>query len=307
MPKNNFWDLTYRPYTQLKLRILNEYLHAWTTIFFSISSQKHWHNWQEVYYVDCFAGRGKYHKNRNENSVDGSPLLALKCASEFQRNSKYKGVKMKCIFVENDKNVAKNLREFCESYEDRGDYEIYEDDFNNVIAKIINETNYHPAFFFVDPDGIKELKKESIETIVNRKGPTDILLNYIKGGVERIAGLAKKKLPEILNQTISSKDIKTIKNLTDFYGLNIFDKFDATERERLKEWTESIFRSSCLKDIAVFDMPYLHKSDIIYYLLFASKKPVAKKIILQIFRKAKKTSYRGQGRLNIFSKKEFEL
>jgi len=206
MAKNDFWDLSYRPYTQLKLKILKKYLDFWARVFFSQASK---------------------HKNWKE--------------------------------------------------------------------------------YFVDPDGIKELKKESLEKIVNRKGATDILLNYIKGGVERIAGLTKKKIPEILNQKVSAKDIKTIKCLTDFYGLGIFNKLNATEKQRLKEWTNSLLQSSSLKEIAVFDMPYLHKSDNIYYLLFASRKPVAKKVILSIFKKAKGTTYQRQGRLGIFCEDEFEL
>jgi three-Cys-motif partner protein len=307
MTKHDFWDLTARPYTQLKLKMLEEYLQAWAKIFFSIAGRQGYKNWQEIYYVDCFAGRGKYHKDGQKNAISGSPLIALKCALDFQQNPRYKGVKMNCIFIENDKKTAKELEGFCGPYKDLVNYEVRLGDFKDIILEIIEKINYHPAFFFIDPDGIKELKRESVEQIVNRKGPTDIFLNYIKGGVERITGLAKKKIPEITNQKISAKDIKTIQCLTDFYGLNIFNKLDSTEKERLKEWTTSLLQSSSLKEIAVFDMPYLHKSDTIYYLLFASRKPVAKKVILSIFKKAKQTTYQGQTRLGIFDEKEFEL
>jgi len=54
-------------------------------------------------------------------------------------------------------------------------------------------------------------------------------------------------------------------------------------------------------------MPYLHKSDNIYYLLFASRKPVAKKVILSIFKKAKEKTYQGQGKLWTSEDKDFEL
>lgn len=307
MSKMDFWDLSHRPYTKLKLSIFQEYLEAWSKIFFSTAS-KHpdWEKYQDIYYVDCFAGRGKYHDNGLQDIIDGSPIRALKCALSFQ--NKYKAIKMHCIFIERVKKVSDTLEKFCEEYKGKVDFEIYkEKDFNNVLKSIIDRINYHPAFFFIDPDGIKELKKDSLELIVNRNGGTDILLNYIKGGIERIAGLTKKQIPNILNQKISDKNIKTIKTLTDFYGLAIFDNLDKTEQERLKEWTESLLQSSKLKEVAVFDMPYLHKSDNIYYLLFASRKPVAKKIILGIFKKAKEITYQGQSRLGIFTKKEFEL
>jgi len=309
MIKNDFWDLSRRPYTQLKLKILKEYLDFWARVFFSQASKnKNFRKWQDIYYIDCFAGRGKYHCNGQKNIIDGSPLIALKCAVKFQKDPKYKGVKMHCILIEKYRKTSQNLEKFCGPYKRKINFKIYkEKDFNNVIQNIIDKINYHPTFFFIDPDGIKELKKASLEKIVNRKGATDILLNYIKGGVERIAGLTKKKIPGILNQKVSTRDIKTIKCLTDFYGLSIFKKLNATEKQRLKGWTSSLLQSSDLKEIAVFDMPYLHKSDNIYYLLFASRKPVAKKVILSIFKKAKKTTYQGQGKLWTSEDKDFEL
>jgi len=309
MLKNDFWDLSRRPYTQLKLKILEEYLWKWAQIFFSIASKnKNWQTWQDIYYVDCFAGRGKYHCNGKENIITGSPLIALACALEFQQNQKYDGVKMHCIFVEKIKKYSQDLEKFCKPYMGKVDFEIYnEKDFNDVITDIINRVNYHPTFFFIDPAGIKELKRGNLKKIIERKGATDILLNYIKNGVERITGLTKKKIPEILNEKLSEKDIKTIKCLADFYGSTIFDKLDVTEKERLKEWANSIFKNSKLNERLVFNMPYLHKSDNIYYLLFASREPIAKKVILSIFKKAKETTYQGQSKFWPSEDNEFEL
>lgn len=91
MAKNDFWDLSCRPYTQLKLKILKEYLDFWAKIFFSQASKhKDWKEYQDVYYIDCFAGRGKYHCNGQKDAIDGSPLIALKCASEFQQDKNYR-------------------------------------------------------------------------------------------------------------------------------------------------------------------------------------------------------------------------
>lgn len=309
MTKNDFWDLSHRPYTQLKLKILKEYLWIWAKIFFSTASKnKNWTAYQDIYYIDCFAGRGKYHCNGQKDIIDGSPLIALECALKFQQNQKYEGVKMHCIFVEKIKKNSQNLERFCKAYTGKVDFEVYEEkDFNDVINDIITKVNYHPTFFLIDPDGIKELKRGSLEKIVGRKGATDILLNYIKGGVERITGLTKKKISEILNKKVSEKDIKTIRCLTEFYGLDIFKELNSTEKERLKEWANSIFKNSKLEQRAVFNMPYLHKSDNIYYLLFASRNLVAKKLILTIFKKAKEITYQGQSKFWTSEDKEFEL
>ncbi len=306
MPKNDFWDLTYRPYTQLKLKILEEYLKIWAKIFFSIANKKKWAMYQKIYYIDCFAGRGKYHKGGRRDIIDGSPLIALKCASEFQQ--KYKGVKMDCLFVEKSQGVSRDLKKFCKPYEKEVNFKIYEKrDLNGVVDKIVKTVEFHPSFFFIDPDGIKELKKISIEKIVNHNGPTDILLNYIKGGVERSIGIAKKNLNEVLDPKTILKNLKTIQTLTEFSGLDVLGKLDKSESERLKEWVGSVLKSGNLKEVAVFAMPYLHKSDNIYYLLFASKKKMAKNIILHIFKNAKKRTYTGQITLDLFGKKDFEL
>jgi len=295
----NFWDLTQRPYTQLKLKILKNYLSAWSKIFFATAAKhRDWANYQELYYVDCFAGRGKYDLDGRVDHVDGSPLIALECASIFQAQAKYSGIKLKCIFIEHGRALAEKLDEFCRLYEHKVDYQIFKNtDFNKAVPEVLQTIGGHPAFFFIDPDGIKELKKESLTQIVSRTGPTDILLNYIKGGVERIAGLTRKRLPDLLTRDVSAKDLKTITALTEFYGLDIFNNLDATEKERLKEWTSSILQSTQLKEVAVFDMPYRHRADNIYYLLFASRNKVAKKIMVDIFKQAKSHDYKGQGRL----------
>jgi len=310
MKNKNFWDISKRPYTQLKLKILNSYLcDCWAKIFFSQAEQhKDWRSWQKIYYIDCFAGRGKYHCGGKENCFNGSPLIALECAKRFQSNQRYKDIKMEGIFIEEQKGVADDLEKFCEKYKGITEFEIYKQkDINIIIDEVLNKIGNHPAFFLIDPDGIKELKKETIEKIVNRNGPTDILLNYIKGGVERISGLVKKEMDNIINQNISDKNLKTISRLTDFYGLEVFKHLNKTEKERLGEWTNSILKSGNLKEVAVFNMPYLHKSDNIYYLLFASRKPVAKKIMTQIFKEAKKVDYRGQTRMDIFGDSEFDI
>ncbi|MCX6813391.1 MAG: three-Cys-motif partner protein TcmP [Candidatus Azambacteria bacterium] len=70
----DFWNITNKPQTKTKLKILEDYLHAWAKI---LAKQSWCH---EMYFVDCFAGRGKYHNEGKEDSVLGSPLIALEVA-----------------------------------------------------------------------------------------------------------------------------------------------------------------------------------------------------------------------------------
>jgi len=296
--KKDYWDITNRPHTKLKLEIFNKYLNSWCSIF----EGQYWA--RDIYIVDCFAGRGFY--RNGEDTIDGSPLIALKKAKVFQdkfrnRETKNKSrFKIKCIFIEKNKRHCKELEKILKSFDDV-DCKIVCGDFNQEIGSIIKEIGTNPALFFIDPFGIKELKKEGIIPIIKKEGAKDILLNYINEGVVRIGGLVKKclvKRPE----DITVKEIKTVKILEDLLGedgfLNCVDK---KEKEILKYYIENIIKigndDKADKDkleVIVFDMPYPHKSDTIYYLLFASRNKNALKIVRQVYAKSKEINFDGQ-------------
>ena len=69
MTKDDIWDIKNRQQTQIKLDILKKYLKAWAIIIGSY--------FREAYFVDCFAGRGKYHFGDKKDSVSGSPLIGI--------------------------------------------------------------------------------------------------------------------------------------------------------------------------------------------------------------------------------------
>ena len=229
MSKKDPWDLTDRPHTKLKLEIYKKYLDSWCAIFKNQSWAK------EIFIIDCFAGQG-YYKD-NGKVIDGSPLIAVKTVKKFQELfnlNKNKGCfKIKCIFIEENKKCVKNLKNILSPYSDCVDYEIIPSDFNKVICDIVKEINYKPTLFFIDPYGIKPVKKESIFSIVNKNGAKDILFNYMNEGVIRIAGLTRKCM-EKKAKDITSKEIKTITNLTDFLGEECLDIIDENEIEILK-------------------------------------------------------------------------
>lgn len=98
MKREDLWDITNKEQTQLKLDILEKYLKQWALIIGETFSSG--------YYIDCFAGRGKYHKDGIKNSVLGSPLIAQKIGLEVQAKKQKKGksFKFKIIGVESDKD-----------------------------------------------------------------------------------------------------------------------------------------------------------------------------------------------------------
>ena len=282
MSTKEYWDITNSPHTKLKLEIYKKYLDSWCSIF----KKQEWA--KNVYIVDCFAGAGIY-KDGN-NFVDGSPIITAKTIKKFKSE---KDFKVKCFFVEKDKKCFKKLYDLLQPYKEEVDFEVIYDDFNNAIKNILIEIGHKPTLFFIDPFGIKEVKKESILAIVNKPGAKDILLNYINEGVIRIAGVTRKCMDKKVEE-MTTKEIKTINNLLDFIGSECLDYIDSKDVEFLKYYVDYILKSNNKNvneknklDVIAFDMPYPNKSDTIYYLLFASRNKNAVKIVSQVYAKSK--------------------
>jgi len=306
MSKNDYWDLANRPHTKLKLEIYKKYLDSWCSIFLN---RKYY---EEVFIVDCFAGRGEY--GGKGGQADGSPLIAIKAARKFQNDFNNKNIKnkkdfkIKCRFIDENKKYCISLKKLLSVYINNVDFKIINDDFNYAIKDVLKEIGYKPVLFFIDPHGIKSLKKESVLSIVNKPGAKDILLNYINEGVVRIAGLAKKCMCKKV-EDMTLKEIKTITNLTDFIGDECLDIIDSSDIEFLRYYVENILKSNNENvnpknklDVIAFNMPYPNKSDTIYYLLFASRNKTAIKIVSQVYSKSKESNLKGQK--SLFGPKE---
>lgn len=298
MSKKDYWDLTDRPHTKLKLEIYKKYLDSWCIIFENQS-------WcQEVFIIDCFAGKGIY-KDGN-NFVDGSPLITINAAKKFQKDFLKKAkknkasFKIKCIFIERDNSYCENLKTLLMPYSKDVDFEIIPKDFNDVIGDEIKKIGNKPVLIFIDPFGIKGVKKESILSIVNKPGAKDILFNYINEGIIRVGGLAKK-CAQKKAEDVTVKELKTIEHFKSFIGEDFLKFIDSNDKEILKYYVENILKSNNSNvdqknklEVIAFNMPYPHKSDTIYYLLFASRNENAIKIVRQVYAKSKERDFNGQ-------------
>ncbi|MDP2182607.1 MAG: three-Cys-motif partner protein TcmP, partial [Actinomycetota bacterium] len=75
------WDITNRPHTKAKLRLLRDYFSRWTTIW-NAPKQRVWAD-RTWYVVDLFAGRGSY--SDDDQEVSGSPLVYLECIARQEK------------------------------------------------------------------------------------------------------------------------------------------------------------------------------------------------------------------------------
>jgi len=303
MPRKTYWDLTERPHTERKLEILDDYIHPWAKIIFSQWLKKRHKNFKIAYYVDCFAGRGKYHKDGQQNTISGSPLIALNCAEHIKK--KYGGeVELKCIFCEIKPKYLKELETFCKPYKGIVDYKIYPGDINIIINSILSKIGKNASLFFIDPCGVKDLKKKTVTQILNKRGPNDLLLNYICGA-PRVLG----KVESMLKRGEKSDQLfKLFNSVKSRYGLNlIFECFGQKDKEILVKWATEILKDTQLKYRSVYRMLRPHNNEVAYYLLFASRSPAAKKIVDYIFNKKDSEGYYGQARLPFGNKADYDL
>lgn len=266
--------------TGAKLSILKKVIDVWLTIW----NKKDW-TANEWYILDLFAGQGHY--DDGANTISGSPLIFLEAIAKKKLRG---GLKIKLFLVEEKSSSYRILLENINKFkannpqiENIVKIEILNDDCNQIIDDIINKIKNspkHPLFVFIDPTGL-QIKKETRAKIVALNNPKDILLNYSREGVSRIAGLAKKASR---GEKLIEKEIKTVKTLREFIGDDV-DVINADDIKILEDYVSS-FTSHGLNVIG-YDMKYPDRNDIVYYLLFACKNTTVADIIKDIYARQK--------------------
>jgi len=273
MIKDDIWNISNRQQTQIKLDILRKYLKAWAIIIGS--------HFPKAYFVDCFAGRGKYHKGNQKDCISGSPLIGLEISLEARKNKQKKGINfdLNIIVIEPNRNNLISLKKFVRQTDpdSKTKTEFYESKFEEAMPNIINKIHNIPAFFFIDPYGIKGTKKNILDLIVNRSGSTEIFLNYMKMGVQRVSGQYKNI--DHKDNKIRIKAMKTISNMDNLFGdRNWLGKDD---EELLRHFVKQVF-SKNYKFVLNFNVPYPDRSGIMYNLLFTTNYDCGEKIMKDI-------------------------
>jgi len=279
------WDITNRPSTKTKLEVLEKVFDIWLTIW----NRQEWIS-SDLYIIDLFAGKGKYTDGGHD--ADGSPLIFLKkIADKIGRLRS--DIKFKLFLVEIDNHIftelCENVDQFFKnnsSLKDEVDVEYFQKDCNKAIEDILSRVpndREHPIFILIDPTGL-QIKKNTMERIVDLKNPKDIMFNYILEGVRRTSGVAKKVYR---GEKISNREMKTVKTLREFIGTDV-DVINQSDIKALKKYC-SIFTSKGLNVVA-YDVRYPDRNDILYYLLFASRNENVTNIVREIYAYQKEKS-----------------
>jgi len=203
-----------RDWSSRKLQIISSYLEGFTKILGSSTSQSC------VYYIDGFAGKGIC-----DDQSKGSPVLAAEIAQQYlDQNKKYK---LNCINIEADKDNFQNLELALLNYKNVATNLL--GTFSSNIPNILLTIGNCPAFFFIDPFGVKGTDWVDMLKLINRPAPTDLWMRFDHRTVRRLSGFFESG-----SKAADSK----IQSLLNLYGINrpdnLFIRLDGlTPEERI--------------------------------------------------------------------------
>ena len=267
-------------WSEIKLEILKEYAKAYSTILAAQNRPKLKH-----VYIDAFAGSGIHLSKTTNELIPGSPLNALNIKPRFKQ---YYFIDINKIKCENLISIAK----------ERNEVKVFEGDCNNILIHEIFPNvmfeQYMRGLCLLDPYGLhldwkvieKAGKMKSIEIFLNFP-LVDMNRNVLWQNPEKV----NKKQQQRMTRFWGDDSWKNIAYRTNGNLFGHEEKSPFFQNELIKAF------QARLKSVAGFKsvpdpMPMRNnKNAVIYYLFFASRKPVAAEIVADIFKKYKDYKY----------------
>ena len=261
-------------WSELKLEIVEKYGAAYTRAFANEKRLK-------KYYIDAFSGAGIHVSKRTGKEIEGSPARALKVLPPFDH----------FYFIDMDADRTAYLAKLCAG---RTDVDIHTGDATQYLTQQLLPTikyeKFNRALCLLDPYGLHLDWQVMLQAGQSRA--IDMFLNFPVMDMNRNAIW---KNPNLAPQN-------GIERMTRFWGDESWKQIAYTESSQqnlfsgpdlIKKDNAAIvagFRQR-LKNVAGFNivpepLPMRNKNNaVVYYLFLASQKPVAQKIIDDIFAK----------------------
>ena len=260
------WE--YKIHTEVKHRILREYLETWINVLGK----------QKVCYFDCFAGRGIY-----EDGSDGSPIIALKTISNLKKKRTHIQ-DVVCTFIEKDVSNHNNLCQIIDAEISR-DSDAYDsiiveppinDEFINVASEITKKYNkLNPSFFFIDPFGFSGVPFQTIKDILSIP-KTEVFINFMIRDVNRF-----------LNSSNHQRSIEELFGIDDVMAIinSDYSNFD-NEAALLKLYRKQLHKNAGVNFTYPFKVNADDKLQTTYYLIHATNNLLGCEIMKSIMYKA---------------------
>lgn len=260
-------------WSEVKLDIIREYATAYSVIF-SAPKQRNLHH----AYIDAFAGPGTHISKTTGKFIPGSPLNALAVNPPFEQY----------FLIDLDGDKVARLRRKTRGQDN---VKCYRGDCNEILLDKVFPSvrweDYWRALCILDPYGLhlnwevvqKAGQMRSIEVFLNFP-VMDMNMNVLRRNPDRVASKQIERMNAFWGDD-SWREASYVKRPT-LFGPR---EEKATSQATVEAYAER------LRTVAGFEyvpdpMPMRNtKGAIVYYLLFASRKPVAKNIVQSIFKK----------------------
>lgn len=259
-------------WSEIKLDIVKDYASAYSRILAAQRKPALYH-----VYIDAFAGAGVHISKATGEYIPGSPINALLVQPPFREYH----------LIDIDRQKVALLRELTK---ERSDVQFHEGDCNRILLEKVlpnvHYENYRRGLCLLDPYGL-QLDWKVINT-AGKMRSIDMFLNFPVADINR----------NVLWRHPEGVDAADLKRMNEFWGDNSWRQIAYTTKRDLfghleKEENEVVaegFRQRLLK-VAGFKhapepLPMRNtKGATVYYLFFASHKPAAENIIIDIFNK----------------------
>ncbi|WP_153123215.1 three-Cys-motif partner protein TcmP [Peribacillus tepidiphilus] len=243
-----------------KLKFIEDYLPHYLR-----ATKKAYHR----YYIDCFAGKGKWIHKDTKQIIDGSPAISMKYKDQFT----------KLFYIEMDTDRCKSLEELVKE-NNCINAEIINGDCNIEIEGILNRIHPRaPTFVFVDPSA-DQVSFLMMEKLSKWKTELFILFPY------------QMTIRRYLPVNIKSLTDWGVERLNKFFGTNEWiNIYKTTSRNYLLDKMLK-FYTNRLKDLGY---EYIHISDVfkvhggpdLYMMIWVGKHPVGEKIMRKVYENQK--------------------
>jgi three-Cys-motif partner protein len=260
-------------WSEIKLEIVEKYGAAYTVAFSR-------HPKLKKVYVDAFSGAGAHISKSSGSQIEGSPARALKISPPFDRY----------FFIDMNEKKTAHLKALCGNRKDvhieTGDASQY---LTQTLLPTIRYENYNRALCLFDPYGL-HLEWQAME-MAGQSLAVDMFLNFPvmdmnRNAIWRNPSAVPQDGLDRMNRFWGDGSWRTAayaeQSQRDLFGTPIVkqgnDAIVAAFQERLRNVAGFKFVPEPL--------PMKNSTNaVVYYLFFASQKPVAKRIVDDIFKK----------------------
>jgi three-Cys-motif partner protein len=260
------------PWSEVKLDIVREYAQAYSQIL-SAQKKPHLHH----VYIDAFAGAGVHRSRSTGEFVLGSPLNALNVNPPF---SEYHFVDINQARVEALQQVAQQ----------QTNVQVYEGDCNQILVEKVfprvQFKDYRRGLCLLDPYGLHldwrviytAGQMKSVEIFLNFP-IMDMNMNVLKHDPDSVP-------PEQAGRMTRFWGDESWKSAAYSTTGNLFGYEEKTDNETVtKVFGERLHSVAGFRHVSHPLAMRNSKGAVVYYLFFASPKPVALDIVKDVFRK----------------------